>query len=424
MRGSTRPGLGLALPIECAPMDRLVLEPAALLDPDAEQPSAGALLVEGGRIAARLAAGERLPESALHVSLPGLSLAPGFVDVHYHGALIFTPPGEITAALRATGEALLATGVTAYLPTTVAWPEAQLAEQVTEWAAAVAKQSEPGAGASALGLHLEGPWIRPEAAGAQPRAGIRPFRAADVDLFARAEGLVRLVTFAPEAEGAGALLTELGRRSIAASLGHTLADADACERAVSAGARHVTHLFNAMGAFHHRKPGLIGTALADDRVSCDLICDGVHVHPSAVRLAARAKGPQLALITDNVAPPPQSQNANAAASYGAGAVHGDGAAWRLADGTLAGSRLTLDRALANAEAFGVLTRLAAVRAMTLAPARLLGIERERGTLRPGARADFTLLDSTGSVRETWLAGRRAWRRAPKKSPGGDVHTER
>jgi len=403
-------------------MDRLVLEPAALLDPDAEQPSAGALLLEDGRIAARLAAGERSPENARRVALPGLALAPGFIDVHYHGALIFTPPREVAAALRAAGEALLATGVTGFLPTTVAWPAAQLEDAVTEWAIAVAGQREPGSGAAALGLHLEGPWIRPEAAGAQPKAGIRPYRAGDAELFARAERSIRLLTFAPEAEGAAALLAELGRRGIAASLGHSLADADACERAVAAGARHVTHLFNAMGAFHHRKPGLIGTALADDRVSCDLICDGVHVHPSAVRLAARAKGAQLALITDNVAPPAQSQNANVSSSYGAGAVRNDGTAWRLADGTLAGSRLTLDRALANAEAFGALTRLGAVRALTLAPARLLGIERERGTLRPGARADFALLDPNGRVRETWLAGRRAWPSAPDKSPDGDVHT--
>jgi N-acetylglucosamine-6-phosphate deacetylase len=329
--------------------------------------------------------------------------------VHFHGALIFTPPREVAAALRATGEALLATGVTAYLPTTVAWPAAQLDEVVAAWSAAVAKEQEPRAGAAALGLHLEGPWICPEAAGAQPKAGIRPYRAADADLLARSEGSIRLVTFAPEAEGADTLLAELGRRGIAASLGHSLADADACERAIAAGARHVTHLFNAMGAFHHRKPGLIGAALADDRVSCDLICDGVHVHPSAVRLAARAKGARLALITDNVAPPSQSQNANTFDSYGAGSVRDDGVAWRLADGTLAGSRLTLDRALANAEAFGALTRLGAVRALTLAPALLLGIERERGTLRPGARADFALLDSAGRVRETWIAGRSVWR---------------
>jgi N-acetylglucosamine-6-phosphate deacetylase len=225
---------------------------------------------------------------------------------------------------------------------------------------------------------------------------------------------VRLVTLAPEAEGADALLAELARRGIAASLGHTLASAEQCERAVAQGARHATHLFNAMGAFHQRAPGLIGTALASDALSCDLICDGVHVHRAAVRVAARAKGDRLALITDNVAIPRAGEKANALPSFGAGVVHDDGSALRLADGTLAGSRLTLDRAVANAEAFGAMSRLAAVRAATLAPARLLEIERERGTLRAGSRADFVLLDASGTVAETWLAGRCVYRRGEKR----------
>jgi N-acetylglucosamine-6-phosphate deacetylase len=165
-----------------------------------------------------------------------------------------------------------------------------------------------------------------------------------------------------------------------------------------------------MGAFHHREPGVIGTVLAEDRLSCDLICDGVHVHPSAVRLAARAKRDKLALITDNVAMPSGEDNANAIASFGSGALKDDGVALRLADGRLAGSRLTLDRALANAQQFGALSRLEAVRAMTLTPARLLGLERERGTLRLGARADFAMLGPDGGVAETWLAGRCVWRR--------------
>jgi N-acetylglucosamine-6-phosphate deacetylase len=390
-------------------MERLVLEPALLLDPEARAEGADALVIEAGRIVARVAPGERPPQDARRVPLAGLALAPGFVDLHFHGALIFTAPPGAARALRAAGEGLLATGVTAYLPTTVTWPASELDAQVSAWAAAAAALGEPSDCAAALGLHLEGPWIRPEAAGAQPKAGIRPYRPTDTELLDRAEGLARLVTLAPEAEGAGALLAELGRRGIVASLGHSLADAVACERAVAAGARHVTHLFNAMGEFHHRQPGLIGVALGDDRLSCDLICDGVHVHPAAVRMAARAKGERLALITDNVAVPSASQHANALPSFGAGTLRDDGVALRLADGTLAGSRLTLDRALANAQAFGALGRLDAVRALTLAPARVLGLERERGTLRPGARADFALLSADGQVAETWLAGRCAWR---------------
>lgn len=392
-------------------MERLVLEAAALLDPEARTESAGALVIENGRIAARVAPGSPAPEGARGIPLAGLALAPGFIDLHYHGALIFTAPEDAGRALRVAGEALLRTGVTGYLPTTVTWPATELAAHVSAWAQAAAALAAPADCAAVLGLHLEGPWIRPEAAGAQPKAGIRPFRAADTELLDRAEGLARLVTFAPETEGARALLAELARRGVIASLGHSLADAEACARAIAEGARHVTHLFNAMGAFHHRAPGLIGVALGDDRLSCDLICDGVHVHPAAVRLAARAKGERLTLITDNVAVPSASEHANAFPSFGAGAVRDDGNALRLVDGTLAGSRLTLDRALANAQAFGALSRLEAVRAMTLAPARVLGLERERGTLRVGARADFTLLDTQGRVAETWLAGRRVFRNA-------------
>ena len=392
----------------------LVLEPDALLDPEAAAPSAGALLLANGRIAARLAPGERAPESARRISLPGLALAPGFLDVHYHGALIFVPPHAARGALASAGRELLATGVTGFLATTVTWPAPELGEYVEAWAAAASHLASAPDSASVLGIHLEGPWIRPEAAGAQPRSGIRPYRTDDAALLDRASGLARLVTLAPEAEGADALLAELARRGIAASLGHTLASAEQCESAVAAGARHATHLFNAMGAFHQRAPGLIGAALANDALSCDIICDGVHVHPSAVCAAARAKREKLALITDNVAVPRADQNANALPSFGAGAVHDDGVALRLADGTLAGSRLTLDRAIANAEAFGAMSRLDAVRAVTLTPARLLGIERERGTLRAGARADFTLLGANGAVAETWLAGDCVFRRGERR----------
>jgi N-acetylglucosamine-6-phosphate deacetylase len=145
-------------------------------------------------------------------------------------------------------------------------------------------------------------------------------------------------------------------------------------------------------------------ALTDDRLTCDLICDGVHVHPDVVRLAARAKGEGWLLITDRVDPSGEG--------FGSGGVRDDGQALRLPDGTLAGSSLGMDRAVRNAEAFGAGRRLEAVAAATVRPARLLGIEAERGTLRPGARADLVALDEAGRVRETWLAGERVWRADP------------
>lgn len=386
-------------------MQRLLLKGARLLDPEEAAPGAGALLIARGRIEARFSPGAELPADARVVDLTGRDLAPGFLDLHYHGALIFAAPADAGRQLEAASRRLLASGVTGFLPTTVAWPAAELSRQVEAWSEAAARLRDFADGAAPLGLHLEGPWIRSDAAGAQPRSGIRAFQPADAELLDRAAGVARMVTFAPEVEGADELLAALGRRGIVAALGHTLADAAACERAVERGAQHVTHLFNAMGAFHQRAPGLIGTALADDRVSCDLICDGVHVAPAAVRLAARAKRGRLALITDNVEIPTDFERTNTFANFGAGAVHDDGVALRLADGTLAGSRLRLDRACANAEAFGAFDRLGAVRAATLVPARLLGVEHERGTLRAGARADFAVLDASGRVAETWLGGR-------------------
>lgn len=379
-------------------MGGLLLTGAELLDPEAAEPFAASLLIEGERIAAVLREGARLPADVEAVDLAGARLAPGFIDVHYHGGLVFGDAGDLEPALRAACASLPESGTTAFLPTTVAWPAAELAEKVGRLAALL---PDCGDGAAPLGLHLEGPWIDPGAAGAQPRGGIRPFDAPEArEVFARAEGTVRMVTFAPEVEGADRLQAMLGELGVVAALGHSLAQADAVDAAAARGASHVTHLYNAMGGLHHRTPGLAAEALADERLTCDLICDGVHVDPRMVAVAHRAKKDQLMWISDRIEPPAEQ------ASFGSGALHDDGTALRLPDGRLAGSSLTLDRAIANGQAFTGMSRLEAVAACTLRPARLLGVERERGTLRPGARADLVVLDPAGRVQQTWIAGRR------------------
>ncbi len=386
-------------------MERIFLCGAVLLDPEAGRPSPGSLLLRDGRIEARLGPGEPGPEDARREALGGRALAPGFIDLHFHGSLIFHDAAGFADSLAASSTELLRHGTTAFLATTVAWGRADLARRVGTLAELVTRGGFPGA--APIGIHLEGPWLAANAAGAQPAGAIRGYDAAEGDeVLSRGRGAIRMLTLAPEVAGAAALLDALAREGVLAALGHSRAGPAEIEAAIARGARHVTHLFNAMGPLHHREPGLAGAALADDRLTCDLICDGVHVHPQMVRVAARALGERLLLITDRIEPEPGGGPAD---SFGSGPLHDDGVALRLPDGRLAGSRVTLDLALRNAQRFAGLSLLEAVAACTLRPALLLGIERERGTLRPGARADFAVLDADGSVHSTWIGGKSVFR---------------
>jgi N-acetylglucosamine-6-phosphate deacetylase len=366
-------------------------------------------VVEAGKIADLLGDDDPAPPGAEPIDMAGLALAPGFLDLHFHGELIFARENEIPDALARTAKALVQEGTTGYLATTVAWNDARIEAFVTQCQAEMTRSRHEAA--ALLGVHLEGPWINPAAAGAQPGAAIRPYNAAgDSHILDSAREIIKMVTFAPETEGGPALLDALKRRDIVASLGHSLARHEELDACVKGGMTHVTHLFNAMGELHHREPGVAGWALADDRVSCDLICDGVHVHPAVVRTACRAKGDRLMLITDRIQPPADLD-----------LVRDDGTAIRLADGTLAGSNLSLGRAVQNVQAFGAMTRVEAIAASTLRPARLLGIEAERGTLRVGARADFAILDENDRVRETWIAGERVF--SSPFDPANPTHPE-
>ncbi len=356
--------------------------------------------------------------------LQGGYLAPGFLDLHDHGGLVFAAAKDLAASLHASCAHLVQEGVTAFLPTTVTSSQARLEEifealvPVLESNASERKPSSHvvhnGNLAVPLGLHLEGPWIHAACAGAQPKAAIRNYDAAQGEaIFSRFGNWIRMVTLAPEVKGAELLLETLAERGILAALGHSQASAKQAEAAIELGARHVTHLFNAMKPLHHRDPGLLGVALSDDRLSCDLICDGVHLDSRVVRLAALVKRERLVLITDRIEVPKMRDPNLAREGEGFGAVHDDGTALRLSDGRLAGSSLSMNRAFRNAQSFGALSLLEAVAACTLRPARVLGIEAERGTFREGARADFVVLDAEGEVLQTWIAGKQVFRRTGK-----------
>jgi len=390
--------------VDSAAVARVLLTNAMLLDPERQEAAAGGLLVEDGRIHACIPAGHESPIDARHVDLGGRRLAPGFIDLHLHGDLVFAAADAMPAALHRMAASLLRHGTTAFLATTVAWEPAELTKRVRSLADAL--DSGGFAGATPLGIHLEGPWLNPAAAGAQPVSGIGPYDAgAGPRVLDDAGDWLRMVTLAPEVDGASALLAQLAARRVVAALGHSLAPAETIEAARDGGLTHVTHLFNAMGGMHHRSPGVAGCVMTDSALTCDLICDGAHVDPRMVRVAAACLGERLVLISDRIEMPPRGSS-GVPHSFGSGAVRDDGTALRLADGRLAGSSLQLDRALRNAVAFGALSEIEAVAALTLRPARVLGIETQRGTLRPGARADFAVLDGTGCVVETWLAGER------------------
>jgi N-acetylglucosamine-6-phosphate deacetylase len=392
-------------------MARIWLDDAMLVDPEAPGPAPGSLLIEDGAIQARFAPGDPPPADARRVSLDGARLAPGLIDLHFHGALPAAAPHDAPGALLRASALLARHGVTAFLATTVAWPERELDARVETLVAAL--ESTPWPGAIPIGLHLEGPWIRAAAAGAQPPDGIRPYDPREgAALFDRAGAALRLVTLAPELDGARALETELARRGVRIALGHSLAGADAVAASIANGAQHVTHLFNAMGFTRHRMPandapidGFAGLVLGEPALGCDLIADGAHVHPDWLRFAVRAKGDRTILISDRI----DVAASDRAGWLGADRMRSDGVAWRLPDGRLAGSLLTLDDAIRNVERWRVMGFHDAVAACTVRPARLLGIERERGTLRPGARADLAVFGADGTIAATWIEGREVFR---------------
>lgn len=361
----------------------------------------GWLLVEG-RVIRALGPGQPppFPEGALAraVDAGGQHLLPGFVDPHVHGAVGHEVMDGDPEGLRAMARFYARHGVTAFLATTWTAPRETLETALS----AVAQVVGPVAnGASILGAYLEGPYLNPARCGAQDVTHIR--RAEREEALALLEsGLVRILALAPEFAENEWLIETCVRSGITVSAAHTTAGYAEMEKAVALGVRQVTHCFNAMEGLAHRAPGTVGAALAFPQITCELIADNIHVHPAAMKIVVETKGPaKVILVTDAI--------------RGAGLAEGEYAidertvvvrdgAVRLPDGTLAGSILTMERALRNVQA-ATGRPLAELWPMSsLNAARALGAAAARGSLEAGKLADLVLLDEAYEVVLTMAEG--------------------
>ena len=316
---------------------------------------------------------------------------PGFVDLQVNGFGGVDFLDADTAAYARAGEALLETGVTAYLPTLITSPEDQILAAMRE---VPLGESRP----RILGMHLEGPFLSPNRLGTHESSSRRDPDPALLDRLLDA-GPVRLMTLAPELPGADYLIDRLLERGVAVSLGHSDATAAQANAAFERGARTVTHLFNAMRPFLHRDPGIAGAALARDDVVVSIILDGIHLAPETARVAWRAASNRLALVTDAIT---AAGVADGEYSFGNFDVMVHEGTVRGPDGVLAGSVLTMVEAVRNLHALGAPLE-EAVAAATSTPARVLG-EPDLGRLAVGLPADLVVLDDSLEIERVLVAG--------------------
>ncbi|HEV8629435.1 MAG TPA: N-acetylglucosamine-6-phosphate deacetylase [Thermoanaerobaculia bacterium] len=349
--------------------------------------------IDGGAIAA-VRVGEAPPVGAERVE--GV-LAPGFVDLHVHGGAGADFMDGTVEAVRTACAFHARHGTVALAATTLSAGRAAVGAAVAA-AAAVAREPRPGE-AHIAGIHLEGPYLNPAKAGAQDPAALRAADREEVEEWLAAAGpLPVLMTLAPEVPGALELIEALAGR-VTFSLGHTEASAELAAAALRRGARHFTHLWNAMPPLHHRRPGTVGAALASEAATVELIADGLHVHPLLLAACARLLPDRVALVTDAMRaagmPPGAYRLGSLEVEVGAGAA-------RLADGTLAGSLLTMDAAVRTMVRAG----LPLARVLPLAsavPARVLGLSTH-GRIAAGAAADLVALDEELTASRVWIAG--------------------
>lgn len=365
--------------------------------------------VEGGRIAG---VGESQGD-AVAVELGDAAgetlVTPGFVDVHTHGGGGFSLHTTDAGEARSYARWAPSTGTTAFLAGVVGVPGA-LPEAQLQAAAHAARRPDPEPCAEALGIHLEGPYISHERRGAHPPEWLRlPDPAETERVLQLAGGWLRLVTLAPELPGAEAMTRRLAQAGVTVSIGHSDATYEEAREALGWGITHATHCFNAMRPLLHREPGALGAIVEAQWVRGELIGDGVHVHPVAMRVLIGALGwERTVVVTDALSAAGLSDGAEL--TFGGQAARVEGGAARLLDGSLTGSVLTMVAALRNLVRLAGVSLPHAVGMLSLNPARSAGAGDRKGLLRPGYDADLLLLSPGLELQAAICRGRLAWAR--------------
>lgn len=353
----------------------------------------GGFTVEDGRFG-EVFAGDREGGT----DLGGAYVIPGLVDIHTHGAAGVDFSDGDAAGLKRMAAHLAKCGVTSFAPTSMTLPYETLAAAFQT--AVEVRENRPAGCARIMGIHMEGPYFSEKKKGAQNGAYLKlpdpeGFRA----LYDGCGGLVRIVDVAPELEGAVAF-TEGASKLCTVSVAHTDANYEEAKAVYETGATHLTHLYNAMPSIHHRKPGVIGAASECDNVVAELICDGLHVHPSSVRMAFRLFPGRICLISDSLrccGMPDGEYELGGQQVFLAGGVA------RLADGTIAGAASDLFKDMRNAISFGI-PRDEAIIAATIRPAREIGRADEIGSIEKGKLADFVICDDGLNAKAVYIGG--------------------
>lgn len=380
-------------------MDRVIIANGQVITPW-QVLEKGAVVIEGRKIVAIGEGFEPLENSeAAVIDATGRIVAPGYIDIHVHGGAGGDTMDATPQAIQRMAQFFSSHGVTGFLLSTVTAPKEAILAAIEN---AALCQREEASGAQVLGIHVEGPYISASQPGAQP---VQFIRHADPEEYREffTWGNVKVITLAPELPENNALVTYAVQQGATVAVGHSVATYDEVLAAVRLGLSHSIHTFNGMGGLHHREPGTVGAVLTCDEITAEVIADHIHIHPAVIKLLVRAKGVErTVLVTDAIR---AAGMADGTYDLGGQAVTVKAGVARIATGSLAGSTLTMDRAVRNAMVAADLSLAQALQMASYNPARVIGMEKKKGSLEPDKDADIVLLDAELKVVLAMVGGK-------------------